>query len=137
MGLIDKFKKTENTELLHAELKAKVITKEEIPAPTKKVDEKEKILPKEKIIADHQNDDSDRKENPVDDLEKFIEDYLDEYSKSEKSSRMIRIQEEHFDVLAKLKVHNISISKFVNFAIHSTLKSEQYKKIIKIIKNKQ
>ena len=144
MGLIDKFKKTENTELLHAELKAKVITKEEIPTPTKKVDEKEKILPKEKkvaekekIIADHQNDDSDRKEKPVDDLEKFIENYLDEYSKSEKSSRMIRIQEEHFDALAKLKVHNISISKFVNFAIHSTLKSEQYKKIIKIIKNKQ
>lgn len=147
MGLIDKFKKTENTELLHAELKAKVIKEEEIPIPTTKVAGKGKNLPKENNITksetvteDHQKDFSDG-EKEVDNLELFIEDFLTEYYKSDKSSRMIRIQKKNFDALSKLKGDNISISQFVNYAIHSTLKSEQYKKIIKTIvktiKNKQ
>lgn len=127
MELIDKFKKKENTDVLHAELKAKVL-KEEKDTDTKVITEDLK-----KHLPDS--------EEAVDNLDLFIEDFLTEYAKSDKTSRMVRIQEKNFDALAKLKVHNISISQFVNFAIHSTFKSKQYKKIIKTIiknlKNKQ
>lgn len=123
MGLIDKFKESGKNAELQEELKAKLSNKKNVPVVEKKIAEKIEIV------------ENANEEEVGDDLELFVKEFFSSYPKIDKKSRLIRIQYDNFEALAKLKIHNISISEFVNFAICNTLKSEEYKKIIKIIKS--
>lgn len=113
MGLIDKLKNTEES----AKLKSEVI-KETIKQESKDSDQN---------ITNSKFD-----ENSIND---FVIGFLKNYDKSKKQSRMIRLQDDNFEELVQLKIHNISISKFVNLAIHKTLKSKDFKQILKSLNN--
>lgn len=157
MGLIDKFKNKDEQEKLASELKSKVgkEEKKEVeknqakaevlknPAP-KRVNQPQqtesrtskKIFPKLEEKGDDKIEEQENLEviHP-DDLELLVNNFLDQYPSSKKESRMIRLQESNYNILVKLKVHNIKLSDFVNFAIHFTTKSPDYARILKLLKN--
>lgn len=157
MGLIDKFKNKDEQEKLASELKSKVgkEEKKEVeknqakaevlknPAP-KRVNQPQqtesrtskKIFPKLEEKGDDKIEEQENLEviHP-DDLELLVNNFLDQYPSSKKESRMIRLQESNYNILVKLKVHNIKLSDFVNFAINFTTKSPDYARILKLLKN--
>lgn len=67
-------------------------------------------------------------------LASFLEAFKQSYKQSEKDNRMLRIQRKNYKELVKLKVDNIAISEFVNFAIAFALKSKRFETIIKQLK---
>lgn len=69
-----------------------------------------------------------------DELLVFLEAFKKTYKQSEKDNRMLRIQRKNYKELVKLKVDNIAISEFVNFAISFTLKSNHFDAIVKQLK---
>lgn len=121
MELIDKFKSTEK--------------KKEIPKEAQIKGVKDNAISQAKENSKQTGEQAEKSED--DKLEKAIFAFKDSYAKSDKTSRMIRLQEDNFEMLAKLKAHNIGISEFLNFSIYITSKSEQYQKMIKIFKTKK
>lgn len=114
--LIDKFKNEKEKKKLEEELISKV--------------GKEVLKQKKENYAE--NTKSEKKENS--ELGDMIKEFLKSYSDSKKGSRMVRLQDENYKLLVKLKVHNIQLSEFVNFAIKYTTLSSDYSDIIKLMK---
>lgn len=158
MGLIDKFKNKEEQEKLASELKSKVgkEEKKEVEKNQAKVEVLKKPAPKrvnqpqqtenrnrEKVSPTKLEEKTDNKieeqgnleDVHSDDLEQLVNSFLDHYPSSKKQSRMIRLQESNYNTLVKLKVYNIKLSDFVNFAIRFTTKSPDYARILKLLKN--
>lgn len=156
MGLIDKFKNKEVNNDLQEELKSKVgiNEKKEIEKNDTKVEfhkepvakkahqlqqteskSSEKLSPKLEKKSDDSDDNKGIDEEYSDDLELLVSNFLENYPSSKKESRMIRLQESNYNTLVKLKVHNIKLSDFVNFAINYTTKSPEYARILKLLKN--
>jgi hypothetical protein len=67
-------------------------------------------------------------------LEAFVNDFKDSYKHLEKENRMVSLQKKNYKSLIKLKVDKVSMSEFINFAIHFTLKSSSYSDIVKLLK---
>jgi len=67
-------------------------------------------------------------------LEAFVSIFKKGYKESDKENRMLRLQKKNYKSLIKLKLDKVSISEFVNFAIFYALKSSQYDKIVKLLK---
>lgn len=121
------------------------------PTGTKKAeaetpDHKVKELPKKGNTKKSINQTSKRKESTSvkqtttktveqdEELTAFLEAFKKTYKQSEKDNRMLRIQRKNYKELVKLKVDNIAISEFVNFAISFTLKSNHFDAIVKQLK---
>jgi len=80
------------------------------------------------------NESSDFENLPESELEAFVLNFRESYKQSEKEHRMINLQKKNYKNLIKLKVDIVSMSEFVNLAIALTLKSSNYKNIIKFLK---
>ncbi|MBT2621313.1 hypothetical protein [Chryseobacterium sp. ISL-6] len=69
-----------------------------------------------------------------DELLSIISEFVQTYKDSDKTSRMIRIQDVQYRKLVSLRADGISVSRFISFAVHFTLKSKDYDTIINILK---
>lgn len=71
---------------------------------------------------------------PDDELLSVITEFVQTYKERDKTSRMIRIQDSQYRELVSLRADGISVSRFISFAVHFTLKSKDYDTIINILK---
>lgn len=69
-----------------------------------------------------------------DELLSVINEFVQTYKESDKTSRMIRVQDTQYRKLVSLRADGISVSRFISFAVHFTLKSKDYDTIINILK---
>jgi len=67
-------------------------------------------------------------------LEAFVSEFKENYKNLEKENRMVSLQKKNYKSLIKLKVDKVSMSEFINFAIHFTLKSSSYSDIVRYLK---
>jgi hypothetical protein len=67
-------------------------------------------------------------------LEAFVSEFKENYKNLEKENRMVSLQKKNYKNLIKLKVDKVSMSEFINFAIHFTLKSSSYNDIVRFLK---
>lgn len=143
MGILDKFNSSEAKKTLEDDLKSKVgITgdKSSDEKNSKKENTKKENNPIKRKEETEENVKLDLikidklEEVNQEVLEAFVNEFKDNYKQLEKENRMISLQKKNYKNLIKLKVDKVSMSEFVNFAIHFTLKSSNYNHIIKLLK---
>lgn len=133
MGILDQYVTDEDKEELSKNLKLPS-KKAETVVNTKENDPKTSVSEKKKITKKIKPSES--KNIPIDeDLESIINDFIATYKQSDKTSRMIRIQDAHYRKLVALRADGISVSEFISFAVHFTLKSKDYDTMINHLKH--
>ncbi|REC60440.1 hypothetical protein DRF65_20470 [Chryseobacterium pennae] len=68
------------------------------------------------------------------DLLSVINEFVQTYKESDKTSRMIRVQDTQYRKLVSLRADGISVSRFISFAVHLTLESKDYDTIMNHLK---
>lgn len=129
MGILDRYTSDEDKEELARNLKLPTNDK------TGNVNTANKIIKapvsgKKSNAKKSQNDSL----GPDDNLLSVIQEFVLSYKTSDKTSRMIRIQDAHYRELVSLRADGISVSEFISFAVHFTLRSKDYDTIINILK---
>lgn len=133
MGILDQYVTEEDKEELSKNLKlppkkAEAVVNTHEKNPKTSVSEKKKQTKKIKP--------SESREIPInEDLESIINDFNATYKQSDKTGRMIRIQDAHYRKLVALRADGISVSEFISFAVHLTLKSKDYDIMINHLKH--
>jgi hypothetical protein len=129
MGILDRYASDEDKEELVRNLKLPSHDK----AANINTDNKTKKAPvsgKKSSEKKNRNDLPD----PDDELLSVIHEFVQSYKASDKTGRMIRIQDAHYRELVSLRADGISVSEFISFAVHFTLRSKDYDTIINILK---
>lgn len=140
MGILDKYSTPQEKEDLAEKMKSATITdggsdvsketnlteKQNQSSVSKKNAAKKKTKKKDEVTIT---------EEPTDDeVILFVREANNDYKSKERKDRLISIQEDFYRQMHKLKIHNVSMSKFVNVAIKHLIKSEDYNKIVQTLK---
>lgn len=134
MGILDQYVTDEDKEELSKNLKLPANQ----PNPgvnTKKNQAKSNISESEnkKTLKKIQRSEAGHSETD-DELQSVINDFVATYKQSDKTGRMIRIQNAHYRKLVSLRADGISVSEFISFAVHYFLNSKDIDSIIKQLK---
>ena len=134
MGILDQYVTDEDKEELSNNLKL-TATEKNTNVNTKKNQAKSNISESEnkKTLKKIQRSEAGHSETD-DELQSVINDFVATYKQSDKTGRMIRIQDAHYRKLVSLRADGISVSEFISFAVHYFLSSKDIDSIIKQLK---
>lgn len=127
MGILNRYASEEDKEELAKNLKLPIDSQQ---VDTQKKSRKISVSGKDKSTKQVKDQHS-KSDN---ELLSIIRDFMATYKESNKTSRMIRIQDSHYRELVGLRADGISVSEFISFAVHFALKSKDYDTIINQLK---
>lgn len=134
MGILDQYVTDEDKEELSKNLKLPA-TEKNTSVNTKKNQTKSNISESEKKKTAKKIQQSETGHSEIDeDLQSVISDFVATYKQSDKTGRMIRIQDAHYRKLVSLRADGISVSEFISFSVHYFLNSKDIDLIIKQLK---
>lgn len=134
MGILDQYVTDEDKEELSKNLKLSR-NKPKSSVNTKKNQTKSNTSESEKVKIAKKILQSEVGLSEIDnELQNVINDFVATYKQSDKTGRMIRIQDAHYRKLVSLRADGISVSEFISFAVHYFLNSEDIDSIIKQLK---
>lgn len=134
MGILDQYVTDEDKEELSKNLKLSP-NKPKSSVNTKKNQTKSNTSESEQVKIAKKLQQSEVGLSEIDnELQNVINDFVATYKQSDKTGRMIRIQDAHYRKLVSLRADGISVSEFISFAVHYFLNSEDIDSIIKQLK---
>lgn len=134
MGILDQYVTDEDKEELSKNLKLSP-NKPKSSVNTKKNQTTSNTSESEKVKIAKKIQQSEVGLSEIDnELQNVINDFVATYKQSDKTGRMIRIQDAHYRKLVSLRADGISVSEFISFAVHYFLNSEDIDSIIKQLK---
>ncbi|WP_312299257.1 hypothetical protein [Chryseobacterium sp.] len=126
MGILDRYATDEDKDELARNLKLPVEEKaQKVNTTNKKSEASGKNRTTKVTESKHLTDN---------DLLSVINEFVQTYKESDKTSRMIRVQDTQYRKLVSLRADGISVSRFISFAVHLTLESKDYDTIINHLK---
>ncbi|MDC8102632.1 hypothetical protein [Chryseobacterium rhizosphaerae] len=126
MGILDRYATDEDKDELARNLKLPVEEKAQKVNTTNKKSEASGKNRTTKVTESKRLTDND--------LLSVINEFVQTYKESDKTSRMIRVQDTQYRKLVSLRADGISVSRFISFAVHLTLESKDYDTIINHLK---